>query len=594
MAHSPGQRKMDNMIRKLQSRLNAWSGPPVLEPQSVMGQGSNAMKVATLALLVAGCMLLVYIGLRLDASPLSLSDPGRTYGMLILALVPMLHRGLLRKFYFGSGLSLHQALSFEVMFHFTRWFSPLLPSKAFQVAFHTRETGHGRTASLRWQSLYSGSAYVAMTLVGAIALALSGQWVLAGLAAIVTVNLAMRGYYVPRSEVDVTRTFLYAWIGLAASWILEAVIFAVIARGVLNVETALVTWIAVTLLTHRPTVPLCLGIIQLPVLLLSGAAGAATLAMINSFVLVKSLVLAGMGLLYMARYKLQFRDLFSTRIIGYLLRSQRPRGGWPMDADVANAPVTLSVVIPAYNEEDRLPPYLDEVCVHLENQPFDWEIIVVDDGSRDRTCEIVEQAGTDQSRIKLVRQTVNQGKGAAVARGVKEARGKYVLFADADGATPADQIDTIMATLEMGTEIVVGSRTINSEEVSRARDVARRFLGMMFYRMTNFFAVPGVSDTQCGFKGFRRDVARHLFSELNEQRWAFDIEVLYRAQMLGYAITEVPVNWSEIPGSKLNPVADGLRMTGAVFRIRHQNAGFLRRRETHWLSTNSSPAGTDS
>ena len=166
--------------------------------------------------------------------------------------------------------------------------------------------------------------------------------------------------------------------------------------------------------------------------------------------------------------------------------------------------------------------------------------------------------------------------GAIRERGVFEARGRYVLFTDADGATPIAELDKLLAAVGERAEIAIGSRRQVSAEAERERTGLRQLMGNVFYSVVNFLAVPGIRDTQCGFKLFRTDVARELFRDLNEAGWAFDVELLYRAQLFGYGIAEVPVNWHEVAGSKVNPLKDAMKMFLAIFRIRRRNAGLLR------------------
>jgi dolichyl-phosphate beta-glucosyltransferase len=172
----------------------------------------------------------------------------------------------------------------------------------------------------------------------------------------------------------------------------------------------------------------------------------------------------------------------------------------------------------------------------------------------------------------------NQGKGAAVRRGVLEARGRYILFADADGATPIAELDRFRPAMAANIEVVIGSRRLAAPDVVREREGFRAMMGSAFYTLVNLLAVPGIRDTQCGFKMFRRDAARRLFAWSCEKGWAFDVEILYLAQRVGYAIEEVAVNWRAVEGSKVSPVADSLRMFLAVFRIRARHAGFLKHR----------------
>jgi dolichyl-phosphate beta-glucosyltransferase len=174
-----------------------------------------------------------------------------------------------------------------------------------------------------------------------------------------------------------------------------------------------------------------------------------------------------------------------------------------------------------------------------------------------------------------VRQNPNRGKGAAVQRGVLESHGRFILFTDADGATPITECSKLLQAALDGADIVIGSRKIGSG-VQRERSVLRSLVGSMFYRITNLLAVPGIEDTQCGFKLFSRTAARHIFPELRETGWAFDVEVLFLAQKFGMIIEELPVNWSAVEGSKIRP-KDAIRMLIALLRIRHRGSGLTTR-----------------
>ena len=200
------------------------------------------------------------------------------------------------------------------------------------------------------------------------------------------------------------------------------------------------------------------------------------------------------------------------------------------------------------------------------------EVIVVDDGSKDATPEYVTSVANSDPAVRLVRQNPNRGKGAAVQRGVLEAGGRFILFTDADGATPITECSKLLDAGLAGADIVIGSRKIGGNGVQRERSILRNLVGSIFYRITNLLAVPGIEDTQCGFKLFSRGAARQIFPELRETGWAFDVEVLFLAQKFGMIIEELPVNWSAVEGSKIRP-KDAIRMLFALLRIRHRGAG---------------------
>jgi len=232
------------------------------------------------------------------------------------------------------------------------------------------------------------------------------------------------------------------------------------------------------------------------------------------------------------------------------------------------ASVYLTIVFPAYNEEERLPPTLDETIQYLKDRQdrdpsFTFEIIVVDDGSKDRTAQIVLEYSSKYGTkiIRLLKPGQNGGKGCAVRLGVNVARGQYILFADADGATSFPDIEKLEAAMKAletknssNGNVVVGSRNhlLVNEKVMAKRSQGRNILMHGFHFLVWLFAVRTVRDTQCGFKLFSRKAARIIFPTLYIDRWCFDVEVLYRAEAFGMGIKEVAVNWTEIAGSKLN------------------------------------------
>ena len=243
----------------------------------------------------------------------------------------------------------------------------------------------------------------------------------------------------------------------------------------------------------------------------------------------------------------------------------------------------MSIIVPAYNEEARISYMLDEALRYLvarseASSKFTWEIIVVDDGSVDKTICVVRdyvmRYGTD--RIRLLRLTRNLGKGGAVRKGMMCSRGQYLLMADADGATrfqDLEQLEIVMGKLCRSNSekygIAVGSRVQIGDETKAERTFFRQILQYGFHLAVSTLCVRGVQDTQCGFKMFSRASARRLFPTQRIFRWAFDVELLFLAQrMMNMPIEEVPVNWVEIDGSKVNIVADSISMLRDMFIIR--------------------------
>jgi dolichyl-phosphate beta-glucosyltransferase len=231
-------------------------------------------------------------------------------------------------------------------------------------------------------------------------------------------------------------------------------------------------------------------------------------------------------------------------------------------------PPDLSIVIPAFNEEARLGPTLRDYLAYCRQSGRRAELIVVDDGSLDRTSPVVNSLSAEHPEIRLIRLAENQGKGHAVRSGVVNSQGKLVLFADADGATPLSEIERLEAALEAGADVAIGSRALEHQGVKVKARLYRRVIGRIFHGLVEILTVPGVKDTQCGFKLFRGPVAHDLFSRMRVRGFSFDVELLMMAQRRGYRIAEVPVNWTHQPGSKVNLVTDSARMFRDLFIIR--------------------------
>lgn len=228
----------------------------------------------------------------------------------------------------------------------------------------------------------------------------------------------------------------------------------------------------------------------------------------------------------------------------------------------------LSVVIPAYNEESRILPTLESVRDYIDRRGVQVEVIVVDDGSLDGTSALVNRLAADWDELRLIRLADNRGKGYAVRSGMINARGRKVLFADADGATPIEEVEALEAALEDGADIAIGSRNVVRDGVKVNARIYRRLMGRIFHAFVASLTVQGIEDTQCGFKLFRAGVAQELFSRMRMCGFSFDVEVLLMAQRQGYTIAEIPVNWVHQPGSKVNLVTDSLRMVRDLFIIR--------------------------
>jgi dolichyl-phosphate beta-glucosyltransferase len=229
----------------------------------------------------------------------------------------------------------------------------------------------------------------------------------------------------------------------------------------------------------------------------------------------------------------------------------------------------LSIIIPAYNELQRLPPFLVDVRGYCDSvMSSGYEVIVVDDGSTDGMIEVLEALTGEWGQLSVIRHLDNRGKGAAVKTGLRAGRGDLLLMTDADGSTPISEEGKLRAAILGGADLAIGSRMIEGGRAGVQRRRLRAATGRAFAWLVRMLFGMAVRDTQCGFKMFRRDVAMHLLSVCEEAGYLLDVEVLAWAHRLGYQIAEVPVRWREVPGSKVRPVRDGLRMIDGLLRLR--------------------------
>jgi len=220
--------------------------------------------------------------------------------------------------------------------------------------------------------------------------------------------------------------------------------------------------------------------------------------------------------------------------------------------------IDLSVVIPAYNESARLPRSLERVHEYLKGLARDFELLVVDDGSRDGTAEVAAQMLSPLGkRGRVLRHHQNLGKGASVRNGMLAARGSRVLFSDADLSTPIEEVEKLERALDGGAGIAIGSRSVDRRLIEQRQSLARDMTGRLFNLVVRLCAVRGIGDTQCGFKLFTRDVVGPVFERTRLDRFGFDVEVLAIAQRLGIRIAEVPVRWRDRPGSRVTLVQGG-------------------------------------
>lgn len=229
--------------------------------------------------------------------------------------------------------------------------------------------------------------------------------------------------------------------------------------------------------------------------------------------------------------------------------------------------IFLSLIIPAYNEESRISGSLDKALEYFSRQDYSWEIIVVDDGSTDQTARIIENYNAKNPNITLIKQG-NIGKGSAVRNGMLAAHGQYRVFTDADFSTPIYELEKILPILSAGTDICIGSRSIDRSMVKEHQPFYREWMGKTFNKFVQLLVFKGIVDTQCGFKGFTASAAERIFSQAKINGFSFDVEVLFLAKLGKMTIKEVPIEWYNDERSKVNPISDSTRMFLELIKIR--------------------------
>jgi len=227
-----------------------------------------------------------------------------------------------------------------------------------------------------------------------------------------------------------------------------------------------------------------------------------------------------------------------------------------------------SVIIPAFNEAQRLPPFLERVVAHFEGRDEPYEVIVVDDGSTDGTADVV--GARHLPAVRVLRLPANRGKGAAVRAGMLEARGAYRVFADADGATPIEELKRLEPILVAGADVVIGSRVLADPGVSVITRPHRVAAGRVFNWLIARLGLRDIADSQCGFKAFTGPAASRLFESLSTDGFGFDVEILLRARAAGCRVVEVPVNWTDQAGSKVGVLRHGPGMLWQILVARRR------------------------
>jgi glycosyltransferase involved in cell wall biosynthesis len=230
--------------------------------------------------------------------------------------------------------------------------------------------------------------------------------------------------------------------------------------------------------------------------------------------------------------------------------------------------VRYSIVIPAYNESARIAASLERVLAYIEQRGWDAEVLVVNDGSRDNTAEIVHDYLKKSPRLRLLENPGNRGKGYSVRSGMLHAGGDILLFSDADLSSPIEEADKLFAAIASGADIAIGSRWLQSHLQTQRQPLYRQLFGRTFNLLLRISLGLKFKDTQCGFKAFTRRAGRAIFPAQKIERWGFDPELLYLAKRFGFSVAEVPVAWAHREGTRINPLRDGIRMFGETLKIR--------------------------
>jgi len=227
-----------------------------------------------------------------------------------------------------------------------------------------------------------------------------------------------------------------------------------------------------------------------------------------------------------------------------------------------------SIVIPAYNEAARITPALEAVVACIRQRQWSAEVVVVDDGSRDRTAELVRSFAANAPEVRLLQNPGNRGKGFSVQNGLLHSFGEVVMFSDADLSAPIEEAEGLFAAIAGGADIAIGSRWLERARQSIRQPLYRQFFGRCFNAVTRMVMGLPFADTQCGFKAFTRAAAQTIFQLQTIERWGFDPEILFIALKRGYKIVEVPVSWAHDERTRISYLKDGMRMLEDIAIVR--------------------------
>ncbi|HEY3116270.1 MAG TPA: dolichyl-phosphate beta-glucosyltransferase [Chloroflexota bacterium] len=232
--------------------------------------------------------------------------------------------------------------------------------------------------------------------------------------------------------------------------------------------------------------------------------------------------------------------------------------------------VELSVIIPAFNEEQRLPAAIPSLEAHLDQLNLSAEVLIIENGSTDRTFEVADGFAANSSRVRALH-LPERGKGRAARHGMLAATGKWLVLCDADFSMPVEYIERLVAALQGGADVAIASREV-AGAVRIGEPWHRHAMGRVFNALVRWLMLPGIQDSQCGFKAFRREAAQDLFAHETIDGWTFDVEVLYMARRRGYRIVEVPIPWRYDASSRVQPVRDTIGMLRELLMLRWRAA----------------------
>lgn len=230
--------------------------------------------------------------------------------------------------------------------------------------------------------------------------------------------------------------------------------------------------------------------------------------------------------------------------------------------------IKLSVIIPCYNEESRFEEGFKHYWAYLAKQKYPWELVLVNDGSQDKTLKLIQKSSRKKTNVKIISYRKNHGKGYAIIQGVREAKGKYILFSDIDHSVPIETIESFNKYFDEGYQVVIGSRRVKGAKIEIHQPPFREFLGRGFSFLVRFLIDPKIKDATCGFKAFEKKIAQKIFLKITIYDWAFDAEVLFLCKKHHLKIAQAPVAWSDVKGTKVTFKKDIIRSFLGLINIR--------------------------